>query len=67
MNTVPQSDKSGMSIIRIFFEASLPAWLVLTGLMFFSRGKIEGNLSLLNLVALVFPGIWVALRLPNLA
>ncbi len=61
------SDKSGRSATRAFVEASLPAWVILAGLQIFSRGKVEGNLALLNLLALVFPGIWGAWRFPRLA
>lgn len=49
--------------LRTFFESSLPAWLLLTCLMFVSRGNLVGIFGLLTLLAMLFPGVWGALRL----
>jgi hypothetical protein len=44
---------------RTFLEANLPAWLLVIPLMFVGRG----NMGLLGLLAMLFPGLWGALRL----
>jgi len=54
---------SKKSFARTFFEAGLPAWLILVILMFFSRGNLNGNAGLLVLLAFLFPGVWGAIRL----
>jgi len=66
LSTIPQSNKLVLTVIRTYFEASLPAWLALVAWLYLSRAVVEGNLGYLNLLIMVFPGIWGGLRLPSL-
>ncbi len=51
------------SFTRTFLETNLPAWVLLLALIAISRGNLVGAWGLLWILALVFPGIWAALRL----
>jgi hypothetical protein len=52
-----------MNFMRTFLQASLPAWLILAILLFFSQGNLSGYIGLLFVLVLLYPGIWGALQL----